>query len=206
MEKNPHPGKFILFEGLDGSGKTTQEKLLYEFLTERGKKVLLTKEYTLESEEGQRIRRILHQLESASPAELQELFAKDRKAHLTNTIIPALAAGMWVVCDKYFFTSFAYGTAEGLDLEWLIILNHDFLLPDITFLLQVRPEVCIARIEQRGEKRTLFEEEQKLKRVWEVYLTLPNRFENMYLIDGEQVIERVAKKIQNILINQVKWI
>ncbi|MEK7542508.1 MAG: dTMP kinase [Patescibacteria group bacterium] len=203
MKKNTYPGKFIVFEGLDASGQTTQANLLTGTLKENHKEVILTKEPTGESEAGKHIRNVLDKKELLGPEELQRLFAKDRKEHLEKTIIPALQKGIWVVCDRYAFSSFAFGTAAGCNLEDLIELNNEFLLPDITFLLNVSPAVCMERIGKRGEPVTLFEEEQKLQRVWRVYETLPSKFQNMHVVDGEQPIEKVANNIWQITFPQL---
>lgn len=198
MYKNNYQGKFIVFEGLDGSGQSTQAEFLKNFLIEQGFSVILTKEPTLESEPGKKIREVLDKKTQVAPVQLQELFTQDRKEHLENLIIPALKQEKIVISDRYFFSSFAYGTASGLDLEWLIKINSQFLLPDLIFFLKVNPEVCIQRIENRGEPKTLFEKKEKLKKVWQVYQVLLNRFQNIYLIDGEKSREDVFYEIKEI--------
>jgi len=198
MQKNNYSGKFIVFEGLDGSGQSTQAGLLKDFLISEGFEVILTKEPTLDSEAGKKIRNVLDKKTEVLPHQLQELFIQDRKEHLENLIIPALKQSKIVISDRYFFSTFAYGAASGLDLEWLIKLNDNFLLPDLTFFLKVSPEICIQRIENRGEPKTLFEKKEKLKKVWQVYQTLLNRFQNIYLIDGEKSIEEVFLQIKEV--------
>lgn len=202
MLKNTNKGKFVVFEGLDGSGQTSQTGPLKDFLEEKGYDVLVTKEPTLKSEAGKKLRKALDKEIEITSKELQQLFTQDRKEHLENTIIPTLKQGTTVICDRYFFSSFAYGTAEGLDLEWLININDSFLMPDITFLLKVSPEICVQRIADRGRKITLFEKKEKLEKVWQVYKTLPERFENIYIIDGEKSIEQVFENIKKIIIDK----
>lgn len=201
MKKNPYRGKLIVFEGLDGSGQSTQAGLLRDFLVKNGYQVVLTKEPTIDSEAGKKIRKILDKKIKVSLKELQRLFAKDRKEHLKNKIIPALKEGKIVISDRYFFSSFAYGTAEGLDLDWLIKINDKFLLPDLTFILKVRPAVCLERIAKRGDKRTLFEEKEKLAKVWQVYKLLPKKFENVRVIEGEKKILDVSSQIKKFFPN-----
>ena len=201
MQKNPYKGKFIIFEGLDGSGQSTQAGLLRDFLIKKGYKVVLTKEPTFSSKAGKKIRQVLDKKEKISAKELQELFAKDRKEHLEKLIIPALKEGKIVISDRYFFSSFAYGKASGLDLEWLIKINNEFLLPDITFLLKVSPQICLERIKKRNRERTLFEEKEKLEKVWKIYEILPTRFKNVYMVDGEKSIKEVFEEIK-IIINK----
>jgi len=203
MKENNYPGKFIVFEGLDGSGQSTQASLLKDFLIKEKIDVVLTKEPTLTSSAGQKIKEILDEKSTISPEQLQLLFTEDRREHLEKVIIPALKMGQYVISDRYFFSTFAYGTAEGLDLEWLIKINNDFLLPDLTFLLKVRPEICLERIQKRGLGIKLFEKKEKLSRVWQVYEILPQRFQNIYLVDGEKSIEEVFREIKEIVISQI---
>jgi len=201
MLQNPYTGKLIVMEGLDGSGQSTQAGLSRDFLIKKGYQVILTKEPTLNSEAGKKVRQILDKKEKISPQELQALFVQDRKEHLEGVIIPALKEGKIVISDRYFFSSFAYGTASGLDLGWLIEINNDFLLPDITFFLKVSPEICLKRVDVRNKnkERTLFEEKEKLAKVWQVYQNLPNRFDNISVINGEKSIEEVAEFVKKII-------
>ncbi len=203
MLKSSYPGKFIAFEGLDGSGQSTQAGLLRKFLTEKGYQVVLTKEPTLDSEAGRKIRDVLDSKVKLEPGKLQELFAQDRKEHLEKIIIPALEKGRFVISDRYFFSTFAFGASDGLDLEWLIKLNDNFLLPDMTFILKVKPEVCVSRMEKRGSPRTLFEKEEKLAKVWETYKIIPARFENVEIIDGEKSIEEIFEEIKKIVSSKI---
>ncbi len=93
MQKNLYPGKFIVFEGLDGSGQSTQAGLLRDFLVEKDYQIVLTKEPTIESEAGREIRKILDEKIKSESKYLQELFTKDRKEHLDNLITPSLKEG-----------------------------------------------------------------------------------------------------------------
>lgn len=199
MEKNNFAGKFIVLEGLDGSGQSTQVELVKKFLEEKGIKVVATKEPTLASESGRKIKLALEQKEKMAPADLQKLFADDRKEHLENLIIPALDRGEFVVSDRYFFSSFAYGVSDGLGLDWLIEINDKFLIPDLIIVLKVSPKVCIERIEKRGTAKTLFEKEQKLAKVWETYEILPKHFETSVIIDGEKPIAEVFDEVKKII-------
>ncbi|MDD2696892.1 MAG: dTMP kinase [Candidatus Pacebacteria bacterium] len=203
MKKNTYPGKFIVIEGLDGSGQTTQAELFKNFFIKQGFKVVLTKEPTLDSEAGKRIREILDNKIKAEAGVLQELFTQDRRDHLQNKILPALKEGKIVISDRYFFSTFAYGAADGLDLERLIGMNNDFLLPDLTFILKVSPEVCVERIEKRGKGIKLFEKKEKLEKVWETYRILPGRFENVYMVEGERTKEEVFSQIKDIVLSQL---
>ena len=204
MIENNYIGKFIVFEGLDGSGQSTQAGLLKDFLIGKGFDVILTKEPTRDSEAGKKIKEILEEKIKKDPAKLQELFTRDREEHLDKLIIPALKERKFIVCDRYFFSTFAYGVSDGLDLDWLIKINENFLLPDLTFLLKVKPEVCIKRIEKRGTPKALFEKTEKLAKVWQIYEKLPEKFKDIFVIDGEKTIEEVFSQVKEILLDKFK--
>ena len=191
-------GAFIVFEGLDGSGQSTEAKLLRDFLTELGFKVVLTKEPTLDSESGKKIRKVLNKKIKMRPEELQNLFTKDRREHLKKTIIPVLKQGKIIISDRYLFSSLAYGAASGVNSNWLIKINKNFLLPDLTFILKVSPQICLKRIKKRAGKRTFFEEEKKLAKVWQVYKTFPKKFKNVKLINGEKTVKQVFSQVKRL--------
>lgn len=199
MVKNNNSGKFIVFDGLDGSGQTTQAGLLRDLLQNKGFKVVLTKEPTLDSEVGKKIRQALNKAIKVAPGSLQELFVQDRQEHLENLVVPALREGKVVISDRYFFSTFAYGASGGIDLDWLIKINSEFLLPDLTIILKASPEVCLSRIEKRGEGIKLFEKLEKLKKAWQTYEVLPGRFENVYMINGEKSIEEVSAEVTSLV-------
>lgn len=204
MKKNPYPGKFIVFEGLDGSGKTTQAKKLGLFFKERKYKYLLTKEPTKDNDFGKKIDRVLRCKIKVSPLELQKLFTKDREWHLKNVIEPALKEGKFVICDRYFFSTFAFGGLD-VDMEKLIELNKKFILPDLTFYIDVSPKECMRRILKRGKKSktTLFEKEKKLEKVYKNYKLLKKRF-SIKFVNGERSREEIAKEIQKIFDKKFK--
>ena len=201
MQKNNYPGKFIVIEGLDGSGKSSQIDLLIAFLQEKNKEVILTAEPTKESEAGRKIRQILKGEVIASPEERQNLFVQDRKEHLEKKIIPTLERGAWVVCSRYIFSTLAFGSADGLDFEELRKMNQDFLLPDATIFLNVSPEECMKRIEARGEQKELFEKLDQLKKVDSYYQRMPGMFENFYVVEGHSEMSVVFEKIKKIIEN-----
>src|SRR3989344_9405398 len=147
MIKNNYPGKFIVVEGLDGSGKSAQVDLVIDFLNEQGKEVIVTKEPTTESEAGRKIKQALKKEIYIEPLELQKLYVQDRKEHLEKKVIPALKEGKYVVSSRYAFSTFAYGHSDGLEVNLLVELNKEFLLPDLIIIVDVDPESCMERIE-----------------------------------------------------------
>lgn len=196
-------GKLYVFEGLDGAGLSTQAELLKEFLVKKGKKVLLTKEQTITFIGGM-IKSVLRREVKTSPLALQLLFTADRAHHLFSEIEPALESGQIVISDRYIFSSLAFGALD-IDMDYLKAINSKFRKPDITFILDAPPEVCIERISKsRYEHFELFEEKEKFEKVRKNYLSLKNYFPNVYIIDADRRIEEVAKDIQNIVLGKLK--
>jgi len=210
MKKNDSPGKFIVFDGIDGSGMSTQASKLVDFLKEKDQKlkfghtgVYLTKEPTSGLIGGLIKSQLTHDWKS-SPECLQLLFSADRAYHLEKEIIPLLEKGAIVVCDRYFFSTVAYGASEMKDFKWLLDLQEKFLLPDITFFLKVSPKICIERIKRERFGMTLFEKEKVLEKVWENYRKLSKKFKSIYIIDGERPVRKITDDIIKVVNNRLK--
>jgi dTMP kinase len=195
-------GKFIVFDSLDGAGNSTQVKLLADYLNKIGKKTQITKEPTSYLIGGL-IKSQLSRDWKSSQVCLQLLFAADRAYHLEKEILPLLKKGINVISDRYFFSSLAYGNLEINDMNWLIEINRKFLLPDLTFFLKVSPKICIQRIKKDRFQITLFEKEKILKKVWENYEILAKKFKNVFVINGERSIEKIAQEIREIAIKKL---
>lgn len=190
-------GLFIVFEGLDGSGLSTQAARLAAFLTRRGEAVLLTKEPT-RSPIGQLIRAALNRHLAFSPLTLQLLFAADRSEHLATEIEPAVQAKKIVISDRYILSSLAFGSVD-LELAALQQLNARFRVPDLTIMLDTPPRVCLARIRDNRETIELFEEQERLERVRAQYLALQAHFANTVIIAGDRPVEAVSREIQAVV-------
>lgn len=151
------PGLLIVFEGIDGSGKTTQSALLCGFLEACGEAVVKSKEPT----DGPWGRAIRQSATSGrlSPSEELRHFMEDRKEHVRDLILPALQDGKVVVLDRYFYSTIAYQGARGYQIEHLTAQMLEIApVPDVVFLLDVPPEVGLSRIaEGRGETPNMFE-------------------------------------------------
>ena len=158
-------GTFITFEGCEGAGKSTQIRLLSQYLAERGKECVVTREPG-GSAISEAIRTVI--LDGKNTAMTDEcealLYAAARAQHLSDTVLPALEAGKTVLCDRYIFSSFAYqGYGRGLDMGFLRAVNSFALqghMPDITLFLDIPPRSAFERkhgadrndrIEQAGE-------------------------------------------------------
>ena len=185
---------FIAFEGLDGSGSSTQAKLLAEKLQSQGKEVLLTKEPTEDTPLGKKLREALQHKWEATPEELQILFSADRAEHLKDVIQPALDAGKVVITDRYVLSTYAYGMLN-VPLHTLKDLNQKFPAPDVTFLLKLSPEECLGRIMSRGNDVELFEKVPTLKKVWKNYEAVRGEHPNVHIIDASGSIEEVSAEI-----------
>jgi len=199
MLKNSYKGKFIVFEGLDGSGTTTQANLLFKYLNGQGKKVYLTGEPTRSLIGGLIEGQIAGDWQS-SPECLQLLFTADRTHHLEKGIVPLLKKGITVICTRYILSTLAYGSINIKDEKWLMEINKKFIWPDITFLLRVFPKTCIQRIKKERFHKELFEKEEKLKKVFKNYLKFAKKLKGIYIIDGEKPIKEVFQEIKKIII------
>lgn len=188
---------FIAFEGLDGSGQSTQAQLLAENLEKTGKKTLVTKEPTRDTPTGKLIRDVLQGRIFMSPQALQLLFAADRAEHLRTVIDPALKNNQIVITDRYFFSTIAYGALD-VDWKWLKEFNRNFRVPDITFMLKLDPKICLERIASRGSETELFEQNEKLVRVWKNYERIAKEFTNIHIIDSDRPMQVVHTEIWKI--------
>ena len=158
-------GKLIAFEGIDGTGKSTQIEMLASFLRWRGLTVVTTREPT-DSSYGRRIRELYVDRGSCTQEEELELFIADRRKHVRELIEPQLAAGTIVLTDRYYFSTAAYQGAAGLDMEDIFVKNSFAPAPDLVILLTMAPEVSIKRIQEgRGEKLNDFEQLDQLREV-----------------------------------------
>ena len=192
-------GRFIVFEGLDGSGTTTQANFLFKYLKKQGKRVFLTAEPT-HSLIGGLIESQISGDWQGSPECLQLLFTADRAHHLEKEIIPLLKKGINVICTRYILSTLAYGSSEIKDEKWLIEINKKFIWPDITFLLRASPKLCLQRIKKERFHQELFEKEEKLKKVSKNYLKFAKKLKNIYIIDGEKSIKEVFGEIKNTIV------
>ncbi len=181
-------GLFIVVEGIDGSGKGTQTRLLQHWLEERGLKVYTTKEPT-----NGRIGSLLRQSLKAGCLEPEVealLFAADRKEH-SSLILKELNKGRVVVSDRYLPSSLAYQGAHGLDIDWIKKINHFAIKPDVTFILDLTPENALERINSRGREMDYLEAVDFLKRVRDIYL----REGDAVVIDASKDIEEIHSSI-----------
>ncbi|MBI4018582.1 MAG: dTMP kinase, partial [Candidatus Aenigmarchaeota archaeon] len=129
-------GRMIVFEGLDGSGTTTQATLLRNYFLNKGKDAFLTKEPT-DGVIGGMIKAALRKEWKTTPFTLQMLFAADRSHHISTEIEPLLKKGKIVICDRYILSSYAYGSLD-VSLQILKQLNAYFRKPHMTFFIDTQ--------------------------------------------------------------------
>jgi len=195
FQKNKNKIMFIVLEGLDGSGITTQSMLLEKNISSMLMPTVLTKEPT-SSTVGKLIRKHLKRPQKEIDNKgLQLLFAADRQMHIKSFIEPNLKERNIVISDRYFFSSIAFGARNNDEFKWLSNLYKDCLQPDIVFLFKMPPKVCIKRIHKRGESQELFETEDKLRMVWKNYKKLARKYNYFYILDGDRSIESVGQEI-----------
>lgn len=193
---------FIAFEGLDGSGSSTHSAAIAQRLREDEYDVVLTKEPT-DNVIGGIIRGVLSHKLTMTPETLQLLFSADRGHHLME-IEPWLKEGKIVMTDRYMMSTFAFGSLSIDDPEWLKALNSKFKEPDLTILIKVDPEECIRRINASRGRTELFEDVDKLKKIWKRYEELSKELHNVIIIDGNPGIKEVQENIYEVIKKRLK--
>lgn len=192
-------GRFVVLEGLDGAGTTTQAQRLAAWLREAGRTVVETHEPT-DGPVGRLIRAALREEAGAvARSTLPWMFAADRADHLSGLVEPTLAAGSDVVSDRYLHSSLAYQSIDR-PLEQVFALNAAFRVPDLTCFVRVPVEVCLARIEARGGIREIFEKRDQLEAIKRQYdrvlERLKQRGDPIVDIDGDAPIDQVEARIR----------
>ena len=181
-------GLFICIEGLDGSGKTTQAKLLVKRLREKHDAVL-----TVEPSHG-RIgtfirKRCLYGEKRLSSTVEALLFAADRIEHVENEVKPALQKGQLVVSDRYLYSSLAYQGSANLKLDWIETINAHALRPDLAVFIDVKPETAMERLKR---KKSVMETLETQRKVRDIYVQFVAKGE-LVRIDGDKPADEVAE-------------
>jgi len=191
--------KFIVIEGIDGSGKTTIAKALVGYLRDRGYKT----HYTYEPSESPFIEffKKIKDIIERDPLIDALIMTLDRAYHVRYEIEPYLSQGYIVVSDRYYYSTVAYQGAMGLDVNWIINLNKYFRKPDLAIYLDVSLETALKRISGRRSVWSEYEQGDFLFRVREIYLKLIEKGE-LVRVDAERDLEKVISDVIN-LVNKI---
>ena len=203
-------GKFIVFEGIDGSGKTTQARMLVEYLESVGRRVVLTAEPT-SLPSGRALREALSGKVKKSECQMAVMFVDDRIAHNIcegEGIRALIDGGVDVICDRYYYSTLAY-QGQSTDYEWVKSMNlrcPEIQHPDVCIYIDILPEQSLERIAKGRDSVEIYENMETLTKVREQFLSVIHDLENeenICIIDGyreqNQVFEDVCKSVRQIL-------
>lgn len=180
MTAKRYSGTLVAFEGIDGSGKTTQAKKLAGVLDRCGIAYVTSKEPTT-GPWGQKIRESKTKGRMPPDVELQAFLA-DRRQHVEDLVMPALNRGDVVIVDRYYYSTVAYQGARGMDPDHLLQANSFAPRPDLVVLLDVPPRIGLGRIAGRGDTADLFEEESNLDKARAIFKGLKG--DHILRLDG----------------------
>jgi dTMP kinase len=191
-------GTLIVFEGLDGCGKSTQLRRAAQALTSRGLDIVLTREPT-DGPWGRRIREMARSGDGVAPETELEWFFEDRREHMREVVEPALAAGRIVLSDRSYISTVAYQGARGLDPRKILTDSEaEFARPDLILLFELSAKEGLARVRERGgEGEPVFENLDFLERVAAVFETL--EVDGLQRIDASRSENEIAAQVLEIL-------
>lgn len=206
-------GKFIVFEGGDGSGKSTILEMIYDYLVKSGVKCIKTREPG-GIQISENIREIILDTKNTEMDRKTEalLYAAARRQHLVERVIPELNNGTIVLCDRFIYSSLAYqGYARGIDVEEIFQINKFAVgeyMPDLNILFDVSPEVGIARINKNKDREVNRLDLEKMdfhKRVREGYYKLVEENKDEFaVVNAEKSIDEVFDEVKDIITSFIK--
>jgi dTMP kinase len=218
FRKNPFKGLYIVLEGIDGSGKTTQVDKLYDYFREQGREVIKVREPRKdEGKIGKLIQEILNGTTEVPPVAIQYLFTADREMHHEEVIIPALKEDKIVISDRNFWSAIPYGildiqgdiNKDSVDrlfvAQSILSMYHQFLLPDITFYLNVPLSIAMERVDESSSTKTkeIYEDEKKIKSALQGYKWLLKQFPEEFTIinaknSPEEIMDNILNKLKEL--------
>ena len=199
-------GRFIVFEGIDGSGKTTQTRLLAKALEGAGRRVILTAEPT-GLPTGRALREALSGRVKKSECEMAALFVEDRIAHNnhpTEGIRALLESGCDVICDRYYYSTLAY-QGHVTDYEWVKGMNldcPDIMRPDLCIYLDLLPAQSLERIRAGRDSVEIYENEETLGRVRDTFMRVIadlGERDRIAVVNAYRAPEEIAKEILSLV-------
>ena len=195
-------GILIVIEGIDGSGKTTQADILMRNLRKRGVDAVYFQEPS-KGKWGSIIKRKALVADSLAPQEELTLFQKDRKDNVEKNLKPALRQKKAVILDRYYFSTMAYQGARGINPEKIQRDNEKFAVrPDMVFILDIEAFQGLKRIEDRKKKDMLFEKEEYLVKVREIFRNIKGK--NIFHIEGMRSVQDISREIEKIVLDYIQ--
>lgn len=197
-------GRFIVFEGIDGSGKTTQARMLAEYLEKNGRRAALTAEPTA-LPTGRALREALGGKARRTECQMAVMFVDDRIAHNvhpTEGISALLDNGIDVICDRYYYSTLAY-QGQSTDYAWVKSMNlkcPEIRKPDLCIYIDLLPNQSLERISRGRDSVEIYENLDTLTRVREQFLSVISDLkltDNIRIIDGYRSIEDIFNDIIN---------
>ena len=191
-------GLLIVFEGIDGCGKSTQIRRLADTLRARGLDPVVTREPT-DGPWGRKIRAMAQSGEAVEPATELAWFFEDRREHMREVVTPALEAGRIVLSDRSYVSTVAYQGARGLDPEKILADSEaEFERPDLVLVFEIPPEAGLARVDARGgTSEPVFENLPFQERVAAIFAALD--VEGLVRIDADRDEESIARDVENVV-------
>jgi dTMP kinase len=195
---------FVVFEGIDGSGKTTIMEMLANQLLKQEIEIIALREPS-NSSFGQKIRNLAETHDSIPPEYELSLFIEDRKWDVEHNIKPALQAGKVVLLDRYYLSTACYQAVRGFDMQKIIAVNQEFApIPDITIIIDVEVNTAISRIKRHRQFQSrLFEKESFLHQVRANYLSFKDQ-PQICIVDGNRPLEIVYQDVQQIIFEKIR--
>lgn len=195
---NNRKGLLIVFEGVDGTGKSTQLEMLAEKLNKQdGFDVIATREPT-NGQYGKKIRALYQNRDGVSREEELQLFLDDRQEHTDLLLSPALQKGKIVLCDRYYLSTAAYQGAAGFNPDEIIQRNSFAPTPDLALLFQLPLEESIQRItSSRGDTLNDFEQKENLEKVKSIFNEMTFPF--IQHVDASKSIDEVHRQVVDLI-------
>lgn len=205
FRRNNHKGLFIALEGIDASGKSTQIEKLKEEFEKDGKTVVV--KHPFEGELGAFIRKILSGEVNIPTVALQYLISANRHVQ-QQEIIDHLQNGEHVIIDRYIWSAVVYGIFDKEDGDidkaknWLLIeqsilsMYHQFLMPDVTFYLDISPEEAVSRLSSMDKQKEIYEDQEKITEIASIYKKVIEEFpDEFFVVNGERSVDEITSEI-----------
>ncbi len=195
---SPHlRGSLVVFEGIDGTGKSTQIQLLAQYLRARGLEVVTDFEPT-RGKWGMKVRNAALSGERLSIEEEIDCLLQDRREHVRELIEPALERGAWVLLDRYYLSMMAYQGATGANVEEIRLMNEEFAtVPDVAFWLDIPLEMAMERMNARGNGHDAFENEPFLQACHEIYSAMEMPW--LHRLEADGTVQETQARIREVI-------